>query len=69
VLLRALVCPSWENTLLRTQNAKLLKHLPEWNVDLDGTFLGKATGCLEELTAGVKLLRFTMLIEINFRKK
>lgn len=36
-------------------------HLPEWKVDRDGTFLGNATGCLEELTAGVRLLRFTML--------
>lgn len=37
------------------------QHLPEWKVDRDGTFLGNATGCLEELTAGVRLLRFTML--------
>lgn len=34
---------------------------PEWKVDRDGTFLGNATGCLEELTAGVRLLRFTMV--------
>jgi hypothetical protein len=38
---------------------------PEWNVDLDGTFLGNATGCLEELTAGVKLMRFTIGLSVE----
>lgn len=39
--------------------------LPEWKVERDGTFLGNATGCLEELTAGVRLLRFTKLCKRN----
>lgn len=36
--------------------------LPEWKVDLEGTFLGNADGCLEVLDADVKLFRFTILL-------
>lgn len=45
----------------------VFRYLPEWKVDLDGTFLGK---CLVDLTAGVILMRFTkLLIETKYKTK
>lgn len=50
----------FDSTILRHAICNQIS--PEWKVDLDGTFLGNADGCLEVLDADVKLFRFTKLL-------